>query len=47
MALIRGVRGYEPAIGNDTWLAENATIIGNVKIGDKTRACETVVAKLK
>ena len=34
MALIRGVRGYEPEIGNDTWLAENATIIGNVKIGE-------------
>ena len=34
MALIRNVRGYEPEIGNDTWLAENATIIGNVKIGE-------------
>ena len=34
MALIRSVRGHEPEIGNDTWLAENATIIGNVKIGE-------------
>ena len=34
MALIRPVRGHEPEIGNDTWLAENATIIGNVKIGE-------------
>lgn len=34
MALIRPVRGYEPEIGKDTWLAENATIIGNVKIGE-------------
>ena len=34
MALIRSVRGYEPEIGNDTWLAENAAIIGNVKIGE-------------
>ena len=33
MALIREVRGYTPEIGNDTWLAETATIIGNVKIG--------------
>ena len=34
MALIREVRGYTPEIGNDTWLAENATVIGNVKIGE-------------
>ena len=34
MALIREVRGYTPEIGNDTWLAETATVIGNVKIGE-------------
>ena len=34
MALIRKVRGYEPEIGKETWLAENATILGNVKIGE-------------
>ena len=34
MALIVNVRGYEPEIGKDTWLAENATIIGNTKIGE-------------
>ncbi len=34
MALIRPVRGHEPEIGKDTWLAENATILGNVKIGE-------------
>ena len=34
MALIREVRGYTPEIGKDTWLAENATVIGNVKIGE-------------
>ena len=34
MALVREVRGYTPEIGNDTWLAETATIIGNVKIGE-------------
>ncbi len=33
MALIRKVRGHEPEIGEQTWLAETATIIGNVKIG--------------
>ena len=34
MALIRSVRGYTPEIGNDTFLAENAAIIGDVIIGD-------------
>lgn len=33
MALIRGVRGFSPEIGEDTFLAETATIIGNVVIG--------------
>jgi carbonic anhydrase/acetyltransferase-like protein (isoleucine patch superfamily) len=35
MALIKSVRGYEPKIGKDCFLAENATIIGNVSIGDE------------
>lgn len=34
MALVRKVRGFEPEIGKDTFLAENATIIGDVKIGE-------------
>ena len=34
MALIREVRGHQPEIGQDTWLAETATIIGDVKIGE-------------
>ena len=34
MALIKSCRGFDPMIGNDTWLAENATIIGDVRIGD-------------
>ena len=34
MALIKTVRGFEPSIGKDCFLAENATIIGDVKIGD-------------
>ena len=33
MAIIRKVRGYEPEIGENTFLAETATIIGNCKIG--------------
>lgn len=35
MALIKSVRGYIPEIGKDCFLAENATIIGDVKIGDE------------
>lgn len=34
MALIKSVRGYTPVIGKDTYLAENATIIGDVVIGE-------------
>lgn len=34
MALIKSVRGYTPKIGKETYLAENATIIGDVEIGD-------------
>ena len=34
MALIKTVRGFTPKIGNDTYLADNATIIGDVEIGD-------------
>lgn len=35
MALIREVRGFTPKIGDDCFLAENATIIGDVKIGNE------------
>ena len=35
MALIRSVRGFTPKIGDKCFLAENATIIGNVVIGDE------------
>ncbi len=34
MALIKSVRGFTPIIGNDCFLAENSTIIGDVIIGD-------------
>lgn len=33
MALIKSVRGFTPKIGEDTYLAENATIVGDVEIG--------------
>ncbi len=31
MALIKSVRGFTPKIGKDTFLADNATIIGDVR----------------
>ena len=34
MALIRTVRGFTPKIGKETFLADNATIVGDVEIGD-------------
>lgn len=33
MALIKEVRGFTPEIGKNTFLADNATIIGDVIIG--------------
>ncbi len=35
MALIKSVRGYVPEFGKDCFLAENATIIGDVKMGNE------------
>ncbi|HON53733.1 MAG TPA: gamma carbonic anhydrase family protein [Bacteroidales bacterium] len=35
MALIKSVRGFTPKIGKNCYLAENATIIGDVVIGDE------------
>jgi carbonic anhydrase/acetyltransferase-like protein (isoleucine patch superfamily) len=34
MALIKSVRGFEPQIGENSFLAENATIIGDVTMGE-------------
>ena len=34
MALIKPVRGFTPQIGKNCYLADNATIIGDVKMGD-------------
>lgn len=33
MALIKEVRGYSPVIGEGTFLADNATVVGDVVIG--------------
>ena len=35
MALIKSVRGFTPKIGKDCFLADNATIIGDVTMGDE------------
>lgn len=34
MALIKSVRGFEPKFGKNCYLAENATIIGDVEMGN-------------
>jgi carbonic anhydrase/acetyltransferase-like protein (isoleucine patch superfamily) len=36
VALLRGFNGIDPVIGEDTFLAETATIIGDVKIGARS-----------
>ena len=35
MAIIRNVRGFTPKIGKDTFLADNAVVVGDVTIGDE------------
>ncbi len=35
MALIKSCRGIDPQFGEDVWLAENATIVGDVIMGDR------------
>lgn len=34
MALIKSVRGKRPVVGERCWLAENATVVGEVTMGD-------------
>jgi len=34
LALIKSLRGFTPKIGKNTYLAENATIVGDVEIGE-------------
>lgn len=36
MALIKSVRGFTPKIGEGVFLADNATVIGDVEIGDRS-----------
>lgn len=33
MALIKSVRGVEPQFGDNCWLADNATVVGDVRMG--------------
>ena len=35
MSIILPVKGINPEFGNDCFIAPNATIVGDVKIGDK------------
>lgn len=35
MTLIKSVRGHSPVFGEDCYLADNATVIGEVKMGDR------------
>ena len=35
MALIKSVRGFTPKIGKDCFIAENATLVGDVTMGDE------------
>ena len=35
MALIKECRGFEPQIGEDCWIAENATLVGDLIIGNQ------------
>jgi carbonic anhydrase/acetyltransferase-like protein (isoleucine patch superfamily) len=35
MALVKACKGIEPQFGNDCWLAENATIVGDVIMGNQ------------
>ncbi len=45
MALIKSVRGFTPEFGNDCFLAENASIIGDVVMGDQCSVWFTAVVR--
>ncbi|MGB0933834.1 MAG: gamma carbonic anhydrase family protein [Lishizhenia sp.] len=34
MTLIKSCRGKKPQVGTNTWLAENATLVGDLKLGN-------------
>ena len=43
MALIKDVLGKSPVIGKGTYLAETATVIGNIQMGENDRDRKSVV----
>ncbi|MGD9928956.1 MAG: gamma carbonic anhydrase family protein [Mangrovibacterium sp.] len=45
MALIKSLKGKTPVIGKDCFLAENATIIGDVEIGDQSSIWYSAVVR--
>lgn len=45
MATIFGVRGFEPKIGKDCFIAPNATIVGDVTLGDQCSIWFNVVLR--
>ncbi|WP_116107672.1 gamma carbonic anhydrase family protein [Lewinella sp. IMCC34191] len=45
MALIKAVRGHTPTFGKDCYLAENATVIGEVTMGDNCSVWFTAVVR--
>ena len=45
MALIKSLRGFTPVFGKDCYLAENATVIGDVIIGDECSIWFNVVIR--
>lgn len=45
MALIKSVRGFTPKFGNDCFLAENATVIGEVELGAQCSVWFTAVVR--
>ena len=45
MALIKSVKGIEPKFGQNCYLAENATIVGDVEMGDDCSVWFTAVVR--
>ena len=45
MALLKTVRGYTPRFGSDCYLAENATVVGEVVMGDHCSVWFTAVVR--
>ena len=45
MAIIKSVRGFHPRISPGSWIAENAVIIGDVDIGEKSSIWYNVVIR--